>query len=123
MVLQSTTGAGQISLDDGNGAGTALDGHGGTISLTAGSGGIVSANANDSTAEIATTGATVTLNTAGPIGTAASRIQFADNPYTAEQIVTIGTTNSPSSVYLDGLGSLTLGNIQGALINVTAPRT
>ena len=49
VVLQSTTGPGQIILDDGNGAGTALDGNGGTISLTAGTGGIVSANANNTT--------------------------------------------------------------------------
>ena len=52
-VVQSTTGAGQIVLDDSNG--TALDGNGGSISLTAGTGGIAALNPANATAEIATT--------------------------------------------------------------------
>ena len=114
VVLQSTTGPGKIVLDDGAGTGTALNGNGGTISLTAGTGGIVAANAANSTAEIATTAATVTLNTTGPIGTASNPIQFADDTNTAQQNVVIGTTNEPSSVYLNGLGTLTLLTVQGA---------
>src|SRR5208337_1537936 len=82
-VVQSTTGAGQIVLDDSNG--TALDGNGGSISLTAGTGGISALNPANVTAEIATTGAGVTLNTTGPIGTASNPIQFADNTNTAQQ--------------------------------------
>jgi hypothetical protein len=39
-VLQSTAGAGQIVLDEGASDGTALYGNGGTVSLTAGTGGI-----------------------------------------------------------------------------------
>ena len=113
VVVQSTSGAGQIILDDGAGAGTALSGNGGTISLTAGTGGITATAANNTSAEISTTDATVTLNTTGPIGTAANRIQFADNTNTAQQNVVIGSTNQASSVFLDGLGSLTLGNITG----------
>ena len=55
------SGAGQIILDDGAGTGTALNGNGGNITLTAGTGGIVARRANNTAAEIATTGATVTL--------------------------------------------------------------
>ena len=40
VVVQDPTGPGQIILDDGAGAGTALDGNGGPVSLTAGAGGI-----------------------------------------------------------------------------------
>ena len=111
-VVQSTTGAGQIVLDDSNG--TALDGNGGSISLTAGTGGIAALNPANATAEIATTGAGVTLNTTGPIGAAGYPIQFSDNSNTAQQVVTIG---SASSAYLDGLGSLTLGSVTGGTSN------
>ena len=119
-VIQSTTGSGQIILDDGAGTSTALIGNGGNISITAGTGGIVALAASNNTAEIATTGAGVTLLTSGPIGTSTNRIQFADNSNTAQQIVSIGSTSiQPSSVYLDGLGSLTLGNVLGGTSNAT----
>jgi hypothetical protein len=117
VVVQAVGGPGQIILDDAAGTGTALNGNGGDISLTAGTGGIAAASANNSAAEIATTGATVTMNTAGPIGTAGNRIQFAENTNTADQVVEIGWTTEPSSVFLDGLGTLTLGSIQGSIVN------
>ena len=116
VVLESTTGPGAIILDDAGGAGTALNGNGGAISLTAGTGGIVSLSANDSAAEVATAGAAVTMNTTGPIGTSTNRIQFADNGNTAEQNVVIGVTSQPSSVFLDGPGTLTLGGASGSTI-------
>ena len=57
-VLQDPVGPGQIILDDGAGAGTALDGNGGPITLIAGPGGIVEASTNNNNADdIATTGA------------------------------------------------------------------
>ncbi len=112
-VIQSTAGAGKIVLDDGANTGTALNGNGGVISLTAGTGGITATAANNTSAEISTTGATVTMNTTGPIGTSSNRIQFADNTTTTQQNVVIGSINQSSSVYLDGLGSLTLGSISG----------
>jgi sugar lactone lactonase YvrE len=123
MALQSLTGSGGIILDDGGGTGTALNGNGGTISLSGGTGGVAAASANNSAAEIATTGATVTINTTGPVGTAANRIQFADDSNTAQQNVQIGSTIQPSSVFLDGLGSLTLGNIQGGTANTQIDAT
>ena len=64
------------------GSGTALNGNGGTISITAGTGGIAALAASNSTAEISTTGASVTLLTAGPIGTSTNRVQFADDSNT-----------------------------------------
>ena len=97
-VVQSAASAGKITLDDGANTGTALNGNGGTISLTAGTGGITATATNNTSAEISTTGATVTMNTTGPIGTSANRIQFADNTNTAQQNVVVGSTNQPSSV-------------------------
>ena len=117
VVVQKPNGPGEIILDDDAGLGTGLDGNGGSIGLTAGTGGIVAASSNDGAAEIATTGATVTLDTSGPIGTSSNRIQFADNANSAEQNVIIGSNIQPSSVYLDGLGSLTLGDIEGGTAN------
>ena len=62
IVVQLTGLSGaKIELDDDLGTATALNGNGGTISLTAGNGGIRARNNNNGAAEIATTGATVTL--------------------------------------------------------------
>ena len=58
--------------------------------------------------------ATVTLDSNGPIGTSSNRIQFADDSNTAQQNVIIGSTSASTSVFLDGLGSLTLGNVGGS---------
>jgi YDG domain len=117
-IQQSVTGAGQITLIDGNGSATALNGNGGSIELIAGTGGIVAASANNNTPEIATT---------GPSGTPSNRIQFADNSNTAEQIVTVSNylyfNVPPGAVYLDGLGSLTIGTIlagSGAAVSITS---
>ena len=112
VVVQNAAGAGEVILDDGAGSGAALNGNGGSISITAGTGGIAALASSNSTAEIGTTGSSVTLLSAGPIGTGTNRIQFADNANSAQQAVSIGsTTIQPASVYLDGLGSLTLGNV------------
>ncbi len=124
--VQSTAGGGGIVLDDdfgGGTAGTALAGGSSLINLTAGTGGITAKNANNTLAEIATTGATVTLNTTGTIGTNANRIQFADQTNTAQQRVVIGTTNQPSNVSLDGLGTLTIGGITGDAANTVVDVT
>ena len=87
----------------------------GNVTLLAGTGGIAG-NASDSTAEIATTGA-VALDSYGPIGTSSNRIQF-DAGHTPSS-VSVGATLTPSSVYLDGLGNLTLGSVHGAAANTT----
>ncbi|MCY2966250.1 MAG: hypothetical protein NT069_21900, partial [Planctomycetota bacterium] len=113
-VVQSTTGSGRIILND-EGTGIALNGGSSAISLTTGNGGIVAATSSNTFAEIATTGPTVTLNTAGGIGeksaTVNRPIQIAPNSSTTQQMVVIGSTNAPTSpVYLEGLGALTLGS-------------
>ena len=82
QVVQSATGPGKIVLDDGGGAATALNGNAGNITLQAGSGGILAASANNSTAEIATSG-TAYLYTSGPVGTSSNRIQFGGNTIVA----------------------------------------
>ncbi|HEX3659782.1 MAG TPA: hypothetical protein VHV55_28615 [Pirellulales bacterium] len=125
VVVQEAAGAGQVILDDGAGSGTALNGNGGSIKITAGTGGISALSASNSTAEISTSGSAVTLLTTGPIGTSSNRVQFADNSNTAQQVVSIGSpTLQPSSVYLDGLGSLMLDNVVASgpslTIDVTA---
>ena len=123
IVVNADSGAGGIVLND-DSTGPALNGGIGTIALTAGTGGITAAQANNGFAELSTTGATVTLNTGGTIGTGANRIQLADNTNTAQQNVVIGYVTQPSAVWLDGLGELTLGNIStnttGANVSVTA---
>nr|WP_303652791.1 Ig-like domain repeat protein [Paludisphaera mucosa] len=111
-VVQSAAGGGRIVLDDTGG--TALQGGAGGVTLTAGAGGIAALNPADDRAEIATTGAAVVLVTTGPIGVAGSPIQFAANANTAQQIVTV---RGASSAHLDGLGALTLGNVEGGDAN------
>jgi ligand-binding sensor domain-containing protein len=91
---------------------------GGNASLSAGVGGIAASTG----AEIASTG-TVTLNTTGFIGSAGNLVQF-DAVYVPASVV-VGSTQEPSGIYLDGLGSLTLGNLSGATatLDVTAVKT
>ncbi len=73
---------------------------------------------------LATTAASITLNSSGGIGTSGNRIAFADNTSIAQQNVIVGSVTQPSSVFIDGLGSLTLGTIScgtsNGSIDVTA---
>ncbi len=76
-VVQSSSGAGQIILDDNSGSGTALNGNGGAVSLTAGTGGIVEQGTNTTgIADIGGSASSVTLTSAGAIGTSSQPIQF-----------------------------------------------
>jgi sugar lactone lactonase YvrE len=115
--VQSTTGGGKIVLDDGGGAAAALDAGTNDVTLRAGAGGIVAVAANDGTAGVRTTGR-VRLDTAGPVGSAAARLQLAAAP-----AVFAGALVPPSGVYLAGLGDLTLGGATpaaGGTVDVTA---
>ena len=89
------------------------------LTLNAGSGGISAVAAG-----VIASDSAVTLNTSGPIGSPGNPLQFADNPNPAQQNVVIGSTDQPSSVFIAGLGSLTLGNVEGGptctQIDVTA---
>ena len=120
VAVQSPTGPGTIVLDDA--IGTALAAGIGNVSLTAGSGGIVTTG-SDTTADIATTGQ-VTLNTPGGVGSSAHRVVFAATQTPAG--VVVGDTSAPrSGVYLSGLGALTLDDIgtTNAPLDVTAAAT
>jgi hypothetical protein len=126
VVVQSTTGGGKIILDDDNAnvsgtQGTALNGGSSTISLTAGTGGIVEAAGDIATlADIATTGALVSLNTTGQVGTSTNPISFLGNTNIAQQIVEVGQTYQPAQgIYLSGLGQLTLGSITTNQADIT----
>ncbi len=112
VVQQSPSGGGAIVLDDQN-TGAALNGNGGTITLSAGTGGIVAATANNAFPEIATAGV-VDLDTNGAIGSAANRIQF--NPASRPANVIVGANSQPTAVYLDGLTSLA-----NSVVTVSAP--
>ena len=117
VALQSPTGPGTIVLDDASG--TALAAGTGSVSLTAGSGGIV-ATGSDTTVAIGSSGE-VSLNTKGGIGSSDHRIVF-DATQTPAGVV-VGDTSAPGSgVYLSALGALTLGDISttNAPLNVTA---
>jgi hypothetical protein len=124
ITLQSIA-AGSLSISsEGPGAGGDIDLAGplstgsGNISLAARSGSIQA----DSAAAVLCAMGTVTLDAAGSVGTAASRIAF--DAVSSPASVVIGATYQAGSVYLDGRGGLTLGNIQGStastIVDVTA---
>lgn len=119
QVRQSPSFSGKIILDDGAGTATALHGNGGQISLFAGTGGVTSLASNNSAAELSTSGNTISINTTGPVGSSTNRIQIADNQNSNQQRMIIGDNDAgqPSSVFLDGLGSLSLGSIVGTISN------
>ena len=88
----------------------------GSVHLTAAVGSIFTTAA----AEIATTGL-VTLDASGSIGLAASRIVF--DAASSPSSMVVGAADQPTSVYLDGLGNLTLGSISGGTANTTVDVT
>ena len=75
VVLQSSTGAGGIILDDQSGTGASLNGNGGSVTLTAGTGG-VSGLATNTTANPDVTGSKVAVTSAGDVGSSTLPIIF-----------------------------------------------
>ena len=118
---QLVGGLGKIVLDDTANTVVALSTGAGNVSFAAGTGGVTSATATNTTAEISTAGS-VTLNTTGGIGTSTNRLQLAA---AAPSSVVVGSTSQPASagVFLQGLGSLTLGtiNTNNQAFNVVLP--
>lgn len=113
-IRQSPTGAGSIILDDASGF--ALDNGANPVFLTAGTGGIVSVRSNG-IPEIITTGATITLDTTGGIGSASLPLELigatAGNP-----AIIVGSTYQPTrAVVLHSVGDL----VMGALTTSNAP--
>jgi sugar lactone lactonase YvrE len=121
VARQSTTaGTGRIVLDDGGGTAPALNAGSNDIVLSAGPGGIVAADTSNATAEIATIG-NVTLNTPGPVGSAAARIQL--DAAATPAAVDAGGVFPSTGIFLDGLGDLTVGSAvtaAGGTVDVTA---
>ena len=113
----TTTGAVNLDDDTGGTPGTALSrpAGGGSISISAGSGGILAAKVKSATyAELYTPG-TISLTSGGAIGSGANPIQFASGQ------TGVAVAGAPSGVYLDGLGSLGLGAVTtgGGLLDAT----
>ncbi len=107
-IRQSPIGAGSIILDDA--PGFALNNGANPVFLTAGTGGIIAVRSNG-IPEIVTTGATITLETTGGIGSATLPLELtgavAGNP-----TVIIGATHLPSrAVVLSGIGDLVVGAV------------
>ncbi len=102
---QSFNTTGSIALDDDTGgtpSAALATGGAGAINLNAGATGILVTQTTSATvAELATTGK-ITIATAGPVGTAANRVQFVANQDDVE-------INAGGAVYLDGINNLTLG--------------
>jgi hypothetical protein len=121
--IQNQAGAGRIVLDEDAGGtpGPALARSGAAaISLAAGPGGFATANPSATTAELSTLGA-VSLDTFGPVGSAAARLRF--DATSAPAWVIIGATRSnPVGAYLVGQGGLTLAGVtaHAAPVDVTA---
>jgi len=98
VVMQSITGPGQIILDDGQGAATALNGNGGTVSLTSGTGGIQALSAPNNIAEIANA-STVSLTSGAGIGTTQPLELNVTN-------LTTDTTAANGNQFLNSLGTV-----------------
>jgi filamentous hemagglutinin family protein len=115
--VNSNSGAGSVSLDD-DGAGTALASGSGNITVRGGTAGILATQLTGVQAEISTSG-TVTLTSAGAVGSGTNRIQF----LAAQDDVNV--TQAPGGVYFNGLGVLTLNAIatNGGLVNVNGAGT
>ena len=102
-IVQSATGAGQVILDNHTGGiATALSGTNGPITITAGTGGIVEASSNLTGVVDLGGASSVTLTTAGPIGTASNPVQFS---FTS---LTTNTSATNSSEFLSALNTNTV---------------
>ncbi len=75
-IVQSSAEAGQIILDDGAGSGAALNGNGGSVSLTAGTGGIVEDGTNVAGTADLGNAPSVSLTSPGAIGSLSAPLQL-----------------------------------------------
>ena len=126
VALQAGSGPGQIILDDGSGSGTALNGNGGTVTLTAGTGGIVEQSTNTTGTPDIGNATTVTLTSGGAIGSSADPLQVAaanlltDTSATNSDQYLAALTAFTSLNLTAGTGTIYLGTIEAAKILVTA---
>ncbi len=107
VVVQSSSGAGQIILDDNSGAATALNANSGSVSITAGAGGIVEQSTNTTgTADIDGSASSVSLTSAGAIGATGQALQLA-----ATNLATNTSANN-SNQYLSALSTVTTTSLK-----------
>ncbi|MCY2996416.1 MAG: autotransporter-associated beta strand repeat-containing protein, partial [Planctomycetota bacterium] len=117
VVVQSPSGGGKIVLDDG-GTGPALNGNGGTVSLTAGTVGIQAATVTNAFAEIANATA-VTLSSAAGIGTTTQALQLGATNLTSQSSASqFLSALAPVSITSVDAGTSTI-NLLGGTFNLT----
>ena len=103
VAVQSTSGGGQIILDDGSGASPALNGNTANVTLTAGTGGVVEAGTNTAGTPDIGSAATTSITSAGAVGTSSSLpIQLV-----ATNLDTNTAANN-SNQFLKGTGAITI---------------
>ncbi len=112
VALESASGPGAIILDDGAGSGSALSGNGGSVSLTAGTGGIQALSAPNNVAEIANA-ATLILTSGGGLGTS-QPLELA-----ATMNLTTDTTATNGSQFLNALGNIASANLNAGTASIT----
>ena len=102
FIMQSSSGAGQVILDDNSGAATALNANSGSVSIIAGTGGIVEA-VTDTTgvADIGGSATSVSLTSGGAIGTSGQPLQL------GATVLTTNTSANDSIQYLSALTTIT----------------
>ena len=105
VVVQSSTGAGQVILDDNSGAATALNANTGSVSIAAGTGGLVEAATNTTgTADIDGSASSVSLTSAGAIGSSSKALQLQSTS------LTTNTSVNSSNQYLTALSPVTVSS-------------
>ncbi|MFH1980223.1 MAG: autotransporter-associated beta strand repeat-containing protein, partial [Pseudomonadota bacterium] len=106
IIVNADNGSGGIILNDGGSATALATGGAGTITLAAGTGGIGAASATNSNAELSSAG-TISMTSAGDIGSSTHRIQFVDG----QTGVSATASTAGNDIYVNGLGALTLGAV------------
>ncbi len=101
LIQQSASGPGQIILDNGAGSGPALNGNDGSVTLLAGSGGIVEAGGNATAAADVANAGSLALTSAGPLGSATQPLQVS-----LVNGLTTNTSANNSNQYLSALTPL-----------------
>ena len=127
VVVQSSTGAGQVILDDNSGAATALNANTGSVSIAAGTGGLVEAATNTTgTADIDGSASSVSLTSAGAIGSSSKALQLQSTS------LTTNTSVNSSNQYLTALSPVTVSsfnagagaiNLQGGVFTLAGAST
>ncbi|HEX8912820.1 MAG TPA: autotransporter-associated beta strand repeat-containing protein, partial [Humisphaera sp.] len=101
QVVQAAAGAGKVVLENGAGTGPSVTATGGTLTVTAGLGGVVEAAGNTSAATDVSGFTSVSLTAGGAIGTAALPVQFGTTA------LTTSTSAGNANQFLKSTGTVT----------------